>query len=138
MRTVTFEPCIPNPGPKSLTGGMDPRDQARRLPPDRAARRRVRAAIDPQRARLELGSADRGSHVAQPELIVRDRWRGRAARRRRPADFNGLHSHMHDAEVQFYAFDILVSDGEDLRRLPLSMRKTNLARLLARRVDGSS
>jgi hypothetical protein len=43
---------------------------------------------------------------------------------------------MHDAEVQFYAFDILVSDGEDLRRLPLSMRKTNLARLLARRVDG--
>ena len=38
--------------------------------------------------------------------------------------------------MQFYAFDILVSDGEDLRRLPLSMRKTNLARLLARRVDG--
>jgi len=29
-----------------------------------------------------------------------------------------------------------VSDGEDLRRLPLSMRKANLARLLARRVDG--
>jgi bifunctional non-homologous end joining protein LigD len=38
--------------------------------------------------------------------------------------------------VQFYAFDILVSDGDDVRRLPLSMRKTNLARLLARRVDG--
>ena len=52
------------------------------------------------------------------------------------SDFNGLHSRMHDAEVQFYAFDILVSDGEDLRRLPLSMRKTNLACLLARRVDG--
>ena len=31
---------------------------------------------------------------------------------------------------------MLVSDGEDLRKLPLSMRKTNLARLLARRVDG--
>jgi bifunctional non-homologous end joining protein LigD len=28
--------------------------------------------------------------------------------------------------VQFYTFDILVSDGEDLRRLPLSMRKANL------------
>ena len=27
-------------------------------------------------------------------------------------------------------------DGEDLHRLPLMMRKTNLARLLARRVDG--
>src|SRR5258707_7255574 len=52
------------------------------------------------------------------------------------SDFNGLHSRRHDEEVQFYAFDILVSDGEDLRKLPLSMRKTNLARLLARRVDG--
>ena len=47
-----------------------------------------------------------------------------------------MHSRRHDAEVQFYAFDILVSDGEDLRRLPLSMRKASLARLLARRVDG--
>ena len=52
------------------------------------------------------------------------------------SDFNGLHSRKHDDEVQFYAFDMLVSDGEDLRRLPLSIRKTNLARLLARRVDG--
>ena len=52
------------------------------------------------------------------------------------SDFNGLHSRKHDAEVEFYAFDMLVSDGEDLRKLPLSMRKTNLARLLARRVDG--
>src|SRR5258707_7034113 len=39
------------------------------------------------------------------------------------SDFNGLHSRRHDAEVQFYAFDILVSDGEDVRRLPLNMRK---------------
>ena len=52
------------------------------------------------------------------------------------SDFNGLHSRKHDAEVEFYAFDMLVSDGDDLRKLPLSMRKTNLARLLARRVDG--
>ena len=52
------------------------------------------------------------------------------------SDFNGLHSRKHDAEVEFYAFDMLVSDGEDIRKLPLSMRKTNLSRLLARRVDG--
>ena len=52
------------------------------------------------------------------------------------SDFNGLHSRKHDDEVTFYAFDMLVSDGDDLRKLPLSMRKTNLARLLARRVDG--
>jgi bifunctional non-homologous end joining protein LigD len=38
--------------------------------------------------------------------------------------------------VQFYAFDILVSDGEDIRKLPLSMRKAKLSRLLARRIDG--
>jgi len=37
---------------------------------------------------------------------------------------------MDDDEVQFHAFDMLVSDGDDIRKLPLSMRKTNLARLL--------
>ena len=31
---------------------------------------------------------------------------------------------------------MLVSDGEDLRKLPLSMRKTNLSLLLARRING--
>src|SRR5215831_18434030 len=46
------------------------------------------------------------------------------------------HSCQHDEEVQLYAFDILALDGEDLRSLPLSMRKTNLARLLARRPAG--
>ena len=29
-----------------------------------------------------------------------------------------------------------MSEGDDIRKLPLSMRKTNLQRLLARRVDG--
>ena len=52
------------------------------------------------------------------------------------SDFNGLHSRKHDDEVTFYAFDMLVSDGDDLRKLPLTMRKANLSRLLARRVDG--
>src|SRR5215831_5791436 len=51
------------------------------------------------------------------------------------ADFNALHSRRQDEEVQLCAFDILALDGEDLRSLP-SMRKTNLARLLARRPDG--
>jgi bifunctional non-homologous end joining protein LigD len=46
--------------------------------------------------------------------------------------FNSLHPRRHDDEAQFYAFEMLVSDGEDLRKLPLTMRKTNLAR----RVDG--
>jgi bifunctional non-homologous end joining protein LigD len=49
------------------------------------------------------------------------------------SDFDGLHSRKHDDEVQLYAFDILMSDGDDLRKLPLTMRKTNLERLLGRR-----
>jgi ATP-dependent DNA ligase len=52
------------------------------------------------------------------------------------SDFNALHSGRHNEEVQLCAFDVLAMDGEDLRRLPLSMRKANLARLLARRPEG--
>jgi len=51
-------------------------------------------------------------------------------------DFDALHSRQHEEEVQLYTFDCLALDGDDLRQLPLSMRKTNLARLLARRPDG--
>jgi ATP-dependent DNA ligase len=47
------------------------------------------------------------------------------------SDFDGMHSRQHDDEVQFCAFDLLVSEGDDLRKLPLSMRKTNLAYCLA-------
>jgi ATP-dependent DNA ligase len=51
------------------------------------------------------------------------------------SDFAALYSPKHDHEVQFYAFDMLAGDGADMRSLPLSLRKTNLARLLARRAD---
>jgi bifunctional non-homologous end joining protein LigD len=52
------------------------------------------------------------------------------------ADFNGLHSRRNDDEVMFYAFNCLVSDGEDIRKLRLGMRKASLSRPLARRMDG--
>jgi bifunctional non-homologous end joining protein LigD len=52
------------------------------------------------------------------------------------SDFNALHSGKHNDEVQLYAFDILALNGDDLRSLPLSMRKAHLERLLARRPDG--
>jgi bifunctional non-homologous end joining protein LigD len=52
------------------------------------------------------------------------------------SDFDGLYSGKHNDEIQLYAFDILALDGEDLRKLPLHLRKNNLARLLARRADG--
>jgi ATP-dependent DNA ligase len=47
------------------------------------------------------------------------------------SDFNALHSRKHDHEVQLYAFDILALGGDDLRSLPLHMRKANLEQLLA-------
>jgi bifunctional non-homologous end joining protein LigD len=67
-------------------------------------------------------------------IRARHRWRGGGGDG--IPDFNVLHSRKHDGEVQLYAFDILALDGEDLHPLPLSLRKTSLARLLARRPDG--
>ena len=52
------------------------------------------------------------------------------------SDFNALHSRRHDDEVQLYAFDVIALGGEDLRPLPLTLRKINLARLLRGRPDG--
>jgi bifunctional non-homologous end joining protein LigD len=52
------------------------------------------------------------------------------------SEFNALHSRKHDEQVQLYAFDAVALSGEDLRQLPLSMRKTNLAQLLRGRPDG--
>jgi len=52
------------------------------------------------------------------------------------ADFNVLQSRRHDARAWLYAFDILALDGDDLRGLPLSSRKTSLALLLRGRPDG--
>jgi bifunctional non-homologous end joining protein LigD len=52
------------------------------------------------------------------------------------SDFNTLHSGKSSEDVQLFAFDILAMDGDDLRPLPLSMRKASLAKLLHRRPDG--
>jgi bifunctional non-homologous end joining protein LigD len=52
------------------------------------------------------------------------------------SDFNTLHSRKHDHEAQLYAFDCLAYDGDDLSRLPLHLRKTNLAQLLRGRAEG--
>jgi ATP-dependent DNA ligase len=52
------------------------------------------------------------------------------------SDFGALQSRKHDDEAQLYAFDLLVLGGDDLRSLPLHLRKANLARLLARRPEG--
>jgi ATP-dependent DNA ligase len=51
------------------------------------------------------------------------------------SDFDALHSGKHN-EVQLCAFDLLVEGDDDLRKLPLHLRKTSLERLLARRPEG--
>jgi ATP-dependent DNA ligase len=51
------------------------------------------------------------------------------------SDFNSLHSGKENESVELLAFDILALNGDDMRALLLSMRKTDLQRLLARRPD---
>jgi bifunctional non-homologous end joining protein LigD len=52
------------------------------------------------------------------------------------SDFDALASRQHDKWAQLYAFDMLASNGEDLHALPLALRKSKLARLLSRPLDG--
>jgi bifunctional non-homologous end joining protein LigD len=52
------------------------------------------------------------------------------------SDFDSLQSRRRDNDVQLYAFDVLAIDGEDVRQLPLSMRKVHLDRLLRGRTEG--
>lgn len=52
------------------------------------------------------------------------------------SDFDALISRRHDHEVQLYAFDVVAIGGEDLRQLPLHLRKNNLAQLLRRHPEG--
>ncbi|WP_166299016.1 MULTISPECIES: hypothetical protein [unclassified Bradyrhizobium] len=66
-------------------------------------------------------------HRLRPPEAVRDRRRGHRPWCDGYSDFNALHSGKHNAAVEMIAFDILVLDGDDLRDLPLSMRKTNPA-----------
>jgi bifunctional non-homologous end joining protein LigD len=52
------------------------------------------------------------------------------------SDFNALHSNKHNDQVQLCVFDVMAIDGDDVRDLPLSMRKVHLDRLLRSRPDG--
>jgi len=69
-------------GESPQPGGMDPRNQARRLSPDRSARGRSRASIHPQWPRLEwtIFAHHRG-RVAHREHVLCDRRRSRPAGR---------------------------------------------------------
>jgi bifunctional non-homologous end joining protein LigD len=138
MRRIAFEPCIPTRGSKVPSGPdwiHEIKHDGYRLIVQRGGKRIrlfTRNGYDwSHRFPLIVEAALRNrqsSFVIDGEAVLL----GVDGR----SDFNGLHSRQHDQEVQFYAFDMLVSDGEDLRSLPLHLRKNNLARLLTRGVDG--
>src|ERR1700730_10780137 len=138
MPKIAFEPCIPTRGTKVPAGP----EWFHEIKHDG-----YRLIVVRDGARVRLFARNGSDWTARYPLIVK------AALKNRQtsfvidgeavllgvdgiSDFNGLHSRKHNDEVQLYAFDILALDGEDLRNLPLHLRKTNLARLLARRPDG--
>ena len=121
----SFEPCIPTTGTKVPTGA----DWFHEIKYDGY---RLRLERDGDRVRLiTRGGCD---------WAKRFPWIVEAARQIRQkhfvidgegvvlgvdgvTDFNTLHSRKHDHQVQLYAFDVLAMDGDDLRKLPLSLRK---------------
>ena len=129
MRKSVFEPCFPTRGTTVPTGN----DWIHEIKHDGY---RLIVQKDGQRVRLftRNGHEWSGRFPLIAEAVLRNRnssfvLDGEAVLLGVDgiSDFNGLHSRKHDDEVIFYAFDILVSDGEDLRKLPLSMRKANLS-----------
>ncbi|WP_439370880.1 hypothetical protein [Bradyrhizobium sp. DASA03120] len=52
------------------------------------------------------------------------------------SNFDDLQSRKYDDQVQLYAFDMLAGEGDDYRKLPLFLRKQNLAQLLVRYPEG--
>jgi bifunctional non-homologous end joining protein LigD len=133
-----FEPCIPTRGTKVPTGP----DWIHEIKHDG-----YRLIIQKDHERVRLFTRNGHDWTDRYPLIVEAALKNRSSSFvidgeavllgvDGVSDFDGLHTRKHDAEVQLYAFDCLALDGEDLRKLPLSLRKTNLARLLARRPDG--
>ena len=93
---------------------MGPRNQARRLPPDRPERRQPGPALHPSR----LDWAGKYPRIVDGLLSLRVRsiivdgeavWAGYD----RKSDFDRLHSGGHNDAVFLYAFDLLELNGED-------------------------
>ena len=138
MRSTVFEPCIPSRGTKVP-------DRPEWIHEIKHDGYRLVVHRDGKRVRLLTRNGhdwtDRYPLIAEAALRIRSTsfvLDGEAVLLGVDgiSDFDGLHSRKHNDEVQFYAFDLMVSDGDDVRSLPLHLRKNNLARLLARRMDG--
>jgi bifunctional non-homologous end joining protein LigD len=138
MRDSAFEPCIPTPG-KQVPAGPEWLHEIKHDG--------YRLIVQRDGNRVRLFTRNGYDWSDRYPLIVEAALRNRSTSFvidgeavllgvNGISDFNGLHSRRHDDEVQLYAFDILALGGDDLRSLPLHLRKTNLARLLARRPEG--
>src|SRR5258706_9965201 len=138
MRKIVFEPCIPTRGTKVPAGP----EWLHEIKHDG-----YRLIVQREGKRVRLFTRNGDDWTDRYPLIVE------AALKNRSrsfvidgeavllgvdgiSDFNGLHSRRHNDEGQLYAFDMLVDGGDDIRALPLQLRKNNLASLLRRRVDG--
>ena len=64
------------------------------------------------------------------------RWGSSFLRQRWHGEFNRIRYRHHDESVFLYAFDLIELDGDDLRSVPLTVRKTMLAHILARSAPG--
>jgi bifunctional non-homologous end joining protein LigD len=133
MRKTAFQPCIPTRGTQVPAGP----EWLHEIKHDG-----YRLIVQREGSRVRLFTRNGNDWTARYPLIVQA-----ALKNRRTSfvidgeavllgvdgisDFNGLHSRRHDDEVQLYAFDILSLEGDDLRGLPLHLRKIKLARLLA-------
>jgi bifunctional non-homologous end joining protein LigD len=138
MRKSAFEPCIPTRGTKVPDGP----DWIHEIKHDG-----YRLIVQRESNRVRLFTRNGHDWTDRFPLIVDAALRNRSTSfvidgeavllgEDGVSDFNGLHSRRHNDQVKLYAFDILALDGDDLRPLPLYLRKEHLARLLARRPEG--
>ena len=77
---------------------------------------------------VEEASRVKGSAILDAEVVC--------AGKDGAPDFDRLHSRLHDHMAVACAFDLMMLDGDDLRRRPLVERKSALARLLIRSRGG--
>src|ERR1700676_3870476 len=127
MPQRAFEPCIPTRGTKVPAG----RDWIHEIKHDG-----YRLIVQREGKRVRLFTRNGHDWTERYPLIAEAALRNRSSSFVIDSeavllgvdvisDFNGLLSRRYDDEVQLYAFYFLAREGEDLRKLPLHLRKTN-------------
>ena len=117
------------------------RDQARRLPVHRPARRRPRTPVHPSGSRLDRPGAGGSPRRSRSLPVTSATIDGEAVvcDSADVSDFDGLRAALArraSSEVFLYAFDLLELDGCDLRYDPWNVRRETLAGLLRKASNG--